>query len=904
VLLMPLLVVAQSIDLAVSMPATPGAGPSPAGYSYTGRIITDATGNQYVTGSLNGILNFGVATIDASKGEYVYIAKRSPAGAWLWAVPIRTVGNGNAYPTELISDGHGHLLVTGRFYSPGLALGRFSLTNTTATSTSCDIFVAMLDTDGNWQWATQAGGTEDDYSCGIAVARNGAVTIAGVYSRPGATFGTTSLPVSYPAAHDVFVAQLSPTGQWNWVVRGGGAPGSLVLSSLALDSQDNAYIAGSYSDNLQLGSLTIPNANRIYPDIFIAQISPTGTWLRANHAGGVWSENSGGIALDGQDNVYLTGTFESGTAPFGSSTIINTNPSGAGREIFVAKLGADNQWKWAASGGGAQDDNGGAIAVDTNANVYVNGTFFSAVCTFGTFQLTSANNFSTDMYTAKLDGRNGQWQWAIREGGTDTDTPSGLTCNDDGTVYFGGGFQSNPAAFGPFSLATTPYFASGFICRLQSPTVRVVGSELLCQGSQLSLTASTAATPVAVTAYQWSTGATTPTIIVSQPGTYTVTATFADGQHSSARKVVTTIATPAVRIDGDTVLCPSGALSLAAIATGAPTYTWSTGATTPTLSVTQPGTYTVTVSYGVGCAATATKTVRVLSARITGLTQLCSPQGSSTILTAVAPGASAFRWNTGVTTASLTVQQPGTYSVVANFPSGCSLIASQVVAVVRASIQGDSLLCPGKSLQLSAAAPTATGYLWSTGATTPTVTVAQPGRLSVVVSYPAGCTSRAQVQVRTAVALPSFTLGLDTVACEGQLVVLHGPVPTTGLTYRWSDGSSGSTLTVRQSGTYSLVVKSECEERTAQRTVSFASCVTIPNVITPNGDKYNELFTIQGLANSSWSLKLFDRWGTQVYQTASYQNEWGADALLGIYYYILQRANPAQSYKGWVEVIR
>lgn len=888
--------------MAVSMPAMPLAA-GPAGYCYTGRVLTDAAGNQYVIGNLNGMVNFDLATLNAGNREYSFIAKRSPAGAWLWAVPIKTVGNGNAYIADITSDGNGHLFVTGRFYSPGLALGRFSLTNTVATTNSSDIYVAMLDTNGNWLWATQAGGSEDDYPCGVA-ARNGAVTIAGLYSRPGATFGTTALPVNFTEAHDVFVAQLNLSGQFNWAVRGGLAPGSLSISSIALDSQDNAYIAGSYSDNLRLGTLTVPNGNRVYPDIFIAQISPTGTWLRANHAGGSYSEISGGIALDGQDNVYVTGMFESGTATFGSSTITNFNPGGGGHDIFVAKLGADNLWKWAARGGGSNDDNGGAIAVDTNANVYVNGNFFSPVCTLGAFLLPSANTFSTDIYTAKLDGRNGQWQWAIRSGGTNEDTPSALTCNDDGTVYFGGGYLSNPATFGPFSLATTPYFANGFICRLQSPTVRVLGGDLLCPGSQLILTASTAATPLAATAYLWSTGATTPTITVSQPGTYTVTTTFADGQHSSARKVVTAIPTPLVRIDGDSVLCPNGTLSLTAVAAGALTYSWSTGATTAALSITQPGTYTVTASYGAGCAVTATKTVRALSARITGLAQLCSPQGSSTILTAVALGATAFRWNTGATTATLTVQQPGTYSVVAAFPSGCTITAVQAVTVPQAIIQGDSLLCPGKSLQLSATAPTATGYLWSTGATTPTVTVTQPGTLSVVVTYPAGCTSRTQIRVRAAPSLPTFTLGPDTVACEGQAVLLRGPAPAAGLIYRWSDGSSGPALTVRRPGTYSLSIKSECEARTAQRTISYTSCLTIPNIITPNGDKYNELFAIQGLAEATWSLELFNRWGQRVYQTSSYKNEWGTDAFPGLYYYILQRANPSLTHKGWLEVVR
>lgn len=51
----------------------------------------------------------------------------------------------------------------------------------------------------------------------------------------------------------------------------------------------------------------------------------------------------------------------------------------------------------------------------------------------------------------------------------------------------------------------------------------------------------------------------------------------------------------------------------------------------------------------------------------------------------------------------------------------------------------------------------------------------------------------------------------------------------------------------------------------------------IPNVITPNGDGYNDRFVIQGLSDNS-SLKIFDRYGKLVYENDNYQNDWdGSD---------------------------
>ncbi len=76
------------------------------------------------------------------------------------------------------------------------------------------------------------------------------------------------------------------------------------------------------------------------------------------------------------------------------------------------------------------------------------------------------------------------------------------------------------------------------------------------------------------------------------------------------------------------------------------------------------------------------------------------------------------------------------------------------------------------------------------------------------------------------------------------------------------------------------------------------------NIITPNNDGLNETFTIDNL---KWypqnELQLFNRWGKQVYQSSSYQNNWnGSNLSAGIYYYYFRAGK--QSWKGWVEVVR
>ena len=112
---------------------------------------------------------------------------------------------------------------------------------------------------------------------------------------------------------------------------------------------------------------------------------------------------------------------------------------------------------------------------------------------------------------------------------------------------------------------------------------------------------------------------------------------------------------------------------------------------------------------------------------------------------------------------------------------------------------------------------------------------------------------------------PLFSLGADTTLCRAAGNLTRTPLP--GLMYSWSDGSTGSTLTVAQPGTYT---------RTASRLIEFeARPVLIPNILTVNGDEFNERFVVRGLPPGEWALIIYNRWGRQVFSTSAYHSEWG-----------------------------
>ncbi|RZJ66923.1 MAG: T9SS type A sorting domain-containing protein [Flavobacterium sp.] len=167
-----------------------------------------------------------------------------------------------------------------------------------------------------------------------------------------------------------------------------------------------------------------------------------------------------------------------------------------------------------------------------------------------------------------------------------------------------------------------------------TPTVSASGSTTICQGGSVTLTSSSA------TGNTWSNGATTQSITVSNEGTYSVS--VSNGSCTSATSASTTItvnaipATPTVSASGSTTICQGGSVTLtSSSATG---NTWSNGATTQSITVSNEGPYSVSVTNG-GCtsATSAVMTITVNPTPNAGLTQ------DNGVVTATETGAT-YQW--------------------------------------------------------------------------------------------------------------------------------------------------------------------------------------------------------------------------------------------------------------------
>ena len=299
----------------------------------------------------------------------------------------------------------------------------------------------------------------------------------------------------------------------------------------------------------------------------------------------------------------------------------------------------------------------------------------------------------------------------------------------------------------------------------------------MCEGDTATFTATGVSSYSENFQYAWSNGATTAVIRPTESGTYTVTVTDDNGCTTTQSVELTVNPNPQGTISGRTSICSGNSTTLTA--SGANSYTWSTGATTPTLTTSTAGTYTCTFRNSYGCTSTQDVTISVFAApTISGTTAICS--GNSTTLTA--SGADSYLWDNGATTPSITVTEAGTYTVTGSTSDGCSGSAGVTVSVgalPTITIGGNTSFCQGASTTLTAMGGDT--YEWNNGTTGSTLTATTPGTYTVTGTNASGCSNTASIQVTTK---PSYVnLPVSAAICQGASYNAMGSTFSTAGTY-------------------------------------------------------------------------------------------------------------------------
>ncbi len=243
----------------------------------------------------------------------------------------------------------------------------------------------------------------------IAVDQNGNTFVGGVFS------GTTNfcgVILSFGGS-DGFVAKYDTLGTLLWVRQITG-PGNEVVNSVAVDSQGNCYVVGTFT-GAYVGfpdprfQFYLDNPGAGGSDIFLAKYDPNGGVIWYATAGGPSVDNGEGVAVDDADNCYITGVF-SGTANFGTTSLTSSS-----YDCFLAKWNSAGVFQWATNSTGTSGHGVDArsVAIDNlHGKAFITGEF-SSDAGFGSTTLGPSGRFGS-AFVAQLNLSNNSpsWAWA------------------------------------------------------------------------------------------------------------------------------------------------------------------------------------------------------------------------------------------------------------------------------------------------------------------------------------------------------------------------------------------------------------------------------------------------------------------------------------------------------------
>ncbi len=287
--------------------------------------------------------------------------------------------------------------------------------------------------------------------------------------------------------------------------------------------------------------------------------------------------------------------------------------------------------------------------------------------------------------------------------------------------------------------------------------------------------------------------------------------------------------------------------------------------------------------------------------------------GESVVLTAA--GGVTYEWdNNSGTGATQTVSptQTTTYSVYAIGAKGCkslqpATVTIEVVPAITSDLSG-GMICTGDQITLDAGSGPGYEYVWSTGSTTQTITVATPGVYTVTITNGV-CSETYTTEVLQAIIPEIVKVDYNT---DSGTMILTASNPSNGpLEYSVDNGA-----TWQSSNIFSNVPKNKLIFIRVR--VKNTSCVgyleyftfSMTNVITPNGDNVNDIIDFRGVSDyKNFKGVVYDRYGREIFKADKSRPYWdgyfqGKKLPTASYWYQITFEDPASKQltvkTGWI----
>lgn len=320
------------------------------------------------------------------------------------------------------------------------------------------------------------------------------------------------------------------------------------------------------------------------------------------------------------------------------------------------------------------------------------------------------------------------------------------------------------------------------------------------------------------------------------------------------------------------------------------------------------GNYTVTVKDAGGC--TTTGQIQILPGDVPVITTTTTPpscgQTDGTITVNVTGGTAPYNYSLGSgssqTTSTFTNLGAGNYVVTVTDDLACTATANVALTTSQQpaiSISGNTTVCAGQSTTLTASG--GTSYSWTTGGSTPSITVnpTVTTSYSVTGTDASGCTGVANVTV-TVLPDPNAAISSNVDTGYPPLEVVFTNASSNANTYAWNFGNgqtsnSGSatvSATYTAPGQYEVILVASnglCSDTATTNIIVLGFpeiVINIPNVFTPNGDGANEEFLIETHYAKTVYVEIFNRWGNLMAKLENATDTWdGNGASDGVYFY-------------------
>ncbi|MBI3500518.1 MAG: gliding motility-associated C-terminal domain-containing protein [Bacteroidetes bacterium] len=639
-----------------------------------------------------------------------------------------------------------------------------------------------------------------------------------VCAKPSANVSPTSTSI---CAGNSVVLTASGGGTYSWNT--GAASASITVSPATTTSYSCWVSAIAGCDSVVVATVNVNSAPTI--NITGNNTICQGQFATLTASGGgtySWSNSSTSptIVVNPTSTVIYSVTVTGANGCTGTSSItVNVISTPTASISAASAICSGNSVTLTASGGGNYSwwNNGAASATITD-NPTSTTTYTVTVSNGSCSSTTTATVNVNQSPAASISGSN-----TICVGYVVTLTASGGGTYSWNTGQTSATITDNPASATTYSVVVTAAngctnTASVTVNVLATPTASVSGNNTICSGQSATLTASGGGN------YLWSPGGqTTASIIVSPASNTTYSVTVSAGSCSDATSILVSVnPTPSATISGNTSICQGQNVSLTA--SGGGTYSWSTGATSASITdnPTSNTSYTVIISNG-QCASAAVANVTVLSTPTASITASSFTICSGTSATLTASGGGNYLWSPGGQTTSSIIVSPvanTNYSVTVSNGNctDAAIIAVAVNTSPTASVTATSnSICLGQSATLTASGGGT--YVWNPGGQTSNVITVSPtinSSYTVTVTSANGCTASATSNVAVN-SIPAATISASgATICSGASTTLTA---SGGANYSWSSGQTTPVIVVSPSSTTNYTV-----------TVSNGNCSSDTNI--------------------------------------------------------------------------